>query len=299
MLRESSPTALKRRSGSAIRLFGLAAAFILSAPASMAPAGDAAGEPDPALAGDPLYQEFLRVNYVFNRELYELCIPRYEKILAAKPGPALAPHVRYALALCHYHLASKAEERGSSALASVAPGAAVRSGTGGAVEGKAAQHARKAIEHLRAAVLDRKFGARAAATVTLGQTFLLLGDPASAAQAFAWVLERGSAPEDIEAALAGLADAKYRSEDFEGAARAYRQILERAPAGGARERAEFALGLSIYRKLERSAPAEFRESAEADECEKVLAGIAARPESPLAGDAAYMLALLQERRGDD
>lgn len=299
MLRESPPTALARRSVPAIGLLGFAAACLLSALGAKAPAGEPAGEPDPALAGDPLYQEFLRVNYVFNRELYELCIPRYEKILAAKPGPALAPHVRHALALCHYHLASKAREASASALASVAPEAATRSGTGGAIEGKAAQHARKAIEHLRVAILDRKFGARAAATVTLGQTFLLLGDSASAAQAFAWVLERGSAPEDIEAALAGLADAKYRSGDFEGAARAYRQILERAPAGDARERAEFALGLSIYRKLERSAAADLRDDAEAAECERIFAGIAARAESPLAGDAAYMLALLLERRGDD
>ncbi len=300
MLPATSPTALGRKRV-AVRLVSGALLLVLASRAEAAdqPGAERVREPpapetDAALEGDPLYREYLGINYVFNRELYELCVPRYEKLLASKPGPALAAHVHYALGLCHYQLAARLLRGSESSLLSSAGPARAQ---GAAPKGKAAEHLRKSLEHLKTAIRERKFGARLSATVALGQTLLLSGDYAAASQAFGWALEQSPSREDLESALWGLADAKYRSGDFDGAARAYRQLAGRVESADGRERAAFDLAVAIYRKLEGAA--NFGAEPEAAECEKIFSEIAARSDSPLRGDAAYMLALTSERRGDE
>jgi hypothetical protein len=88
----------------------------------------------------PAHEEFLKINFSFNRGLYSIVIPRYEKLLKDHPQFESRAMVHYALALCHSHIAARQLAAGSAAAKSQA-------------------HHEKTVRALRSALADKKFPA--------------------------------------------------------------------------------------------------------------------------------------------
>ena len=229
------------------------------------------------LENDPLHQEFLKINYIFNRELYDLAIPRYEKLLEA--GPPRPEFVHYALALCHYNLALKGAPGSQSALPEA---------RGSGLDAAKKAHLKEAISHFKEAIKRRDFESRVSATRALAECFLLQGDHENAAKAFQWVVDRKPPPEEEIAARMGLADSLYFQEKHAQAAAAYRDVLKRASAAKDMERAQFYLAMSLFRAGESP-----------DESGGIFKKIAAQASSPYGADALYMSALWHQARGED
>jgi TolA-binding protein len=230
---------------------------------------------------DPVHDEFLKVNYLFNRELYDLAIPRYEAILQANPGYARAEAIHHALALSHYNLAAKATPRpGAPGKAETAPGAEGDPRTA---------HLRKSVHHLKEALKKKDFEPRLESTRLLGQCLLLLQDGANAAKTFQWVLERSPRGKESAAAAIGLGEALAMQSRHSEAATAFRKALELGPEDDERERAEYHLALALARSGDAAAEAEGT---------KVLDRLAAAS-GPYADDARYMKASVRQSRGDD
>ncbi|MBI4607357.1 MAG: tetratricopeptide repeat protein [Planctomycetes bacterium] len=253
------------------------------------------GKPAPSAQepADPVRDEILKVNYVFNRGLYDLAIPRYEKLLAESPGYARADLVHYPLALSHYHVASRPPG------GEKAPGEAERK-----------DHLRKAVAHLKEALKRRDFESRLEATRLLGQSLLLLEDPDQAAKAFSWVVEKHPRSKEAAACSAGLAECAYLRGDFPRAAALYREAIGRDLEPEEAQRARLQLAMSLYRSAARgegsaaaggSAGGEGRLEA-LREAARIFDELAAIPEGQPgarhAADARYMAALAREASGD-
>jgi TolA-binding protein len=292
--RKSQPRAPRTAAGALILLLLAAAAAPAQTPRGKAgkgaPAADAparkpaekpAAPPDEAKEKDPVYEEFLKVNYLFNRELYDLAIPRYEAILQANADYARADLIHHALALCHYNLAAKARKEPAGAAAKQAVRAAGE-------DGKTA-HLKKAVAHLKEALRKKDFEERLEGTKILAQCLLLLGDGANAAKAYQWALERSPKGKESAAAAIGLAEALSLQSRHAEAAAAFRKALELGAEGDERERAELHLAIALERSGD---PAGAREGA--DVLERL-----ARSSGPYADDARYMQAAFRQSRGDD
>ena len=242
-------------------------------------------------------EEFLKINTLFNRELYSLAVPRYEKLLEDHPSFAERPMALYALALCHDALAAEA-------LGSDEEDAAVRR----------SEHLQKVAKHLESALADAGFAHAGEARDLLAQTRLDLGDPEGAVESFQWILDNGSDGQKAPASV-GLADALIQQGKHEEAAQAYRSALEieavrSDPA--LTERAFFQLGLALYNLADRAAsntttlgsddpagdaqeiPAPAR--AQFEEATGIFQGLAGQKGS-YAADALYMGALCNQRVG--
>jgi tetratricopeptide (TPR) repeat protein len=230
----------------------------------------------------PAHDEYLKINYIFNRELYELAIPRYRKLLEDHPGFADKAMVDYALAVCHSSLASKPE--GQSRGTAGRPPA-----TGAdAAEGTRRVHLEEAVKHLQAALADRRFEEREAALRLLARCQLGLGDAVAAAKQFQALLEHQKGPERAETAM-GLADAHYHGGAYAAAAQAYElaiSILEGNP-GSALERARFYRAMALY-----------KEDGDAAAAARPLFEELARGRGELAFDARYMAAVASQKDGD-
>ena len=234
---------------------------------------------------DPVHEEFLRVNYLFNRELYDLAIPRYESLLAAHPDYEKIHAIRYALALSHYNLATRLRKERPAG----GPGpAAAKEGQGKAAESPADAHLRKAMGHLREVLKKKDFEPRVEATRLLGQVLLLVGDGENAAKAFRWVLDRKPAKKEASAAAVGLAESQYFQGKHSDAAAAFRTALDAGLEGEDRDRAEFYLAMSLYNVGGDSAA----ESAR-------IFGKLAGSSSAYAADARYMKALAEQAKGNE
>ena len=235
---------------------------------------------------DPAYERFLKINYVFNREHFELAIPQYEKLLAEHPEFAQKGAVHYALALCHYASGpAKAQKLREDSGTSI--GAAPTSTT--------QKHLADAVRHLEAALDSEVFEEKQAARQLLGQCYLSLGEFQSAGKAFSKVLTESSDKRNpsIEAFL-GLADAYYLAGRYERAAKAYRKTLDlESTDAGQATRARFYLGMALFHA---SDPTPL-EAANLEECAELFLEVGAAGEKH-AEDARYMAALVSERRGD-
>jgi TolA-binding protein len=292
-----------------------------SAPKAAAPKSEpktapGAEAPESGGAKDPVHEEFLRINYLFNRELYDLAIPRYEALLLANPAYAGAGAVHYALALCHYNLAAQTKPAAGSGASGAAPaaaagkeaarpeplgparekggdGAAAAAAAGGAKPAGAdpvrSERLKKAVQHLKEALRRKDFEPRLEATRILGQSLLLLADHENAAKAFQFITERQAPPREALLASLGLAEALYFQGKHAEAAAAFRKVLALGPQDEDLDRTEFYLAMSLYREGGQAA----------DESAAVFARIAAKPSSPYAGDARYMKALVLQAKGDD
>jgi len=236
---------------------------------------------------DPIHEEFLRVNYLFNRELYDLAIPRYESLLAAHPDYEKIHAIRYALALSHYNLATRIRKERGAAIASATPAREGQAKT--PAESPADAHLRKAMGHLREALKKKDFEPRVEATRLLGQVLLLIGDTENAAKAFRWVLDRKPAKKEASAAAVGLAESHYFQGKHSDAAAAFKTALDAGLEGEERDRAEFYLAMSLYNLGGESAG----ESAE------IFGKLAASTSSAYAADARYMKALAQQANGNE
>jgi TolA-binding protein len=263
---------------------------------------DAEQEEHPEKARDPVYEELLKINYVFNRELYDLALPRYEKLLEENPRYPRADLIHYALALCHYHLAMGHLAMGHVAAGRVAAGQVAtkvpapagaspkaEGSAGGAAKSKK-EHVQKAIAHLKEAIKRKDFESRLEATRLLGQCFLLSEDYEDAAKTFQWVMEKSPPEKEERAARLGLAEALYSQSKYTQAAEAYRQALKRAPEGEEKDRAEYYLAMTLFRE---------RSDGSLSTAVKAFEKISARSSSRYAAEARYMLALAREAKGDD
>ncbi len=282
-----------------------------AAPVSTPPAGSPG---DLQAAADPVREEILKVNYVFNRELYDLALPRYEKLLAENPDYARAELIHYPLALCHYNLAI--QQKGG-AKGKVGTGAG--SSAAEASEDASKKQLRKAVTHLKESLKRKELESRSEATRLLGQCLLLLEDFDGAAKTFQWILDRSQDAKEAVPAGLGLADSHYFRADYARAADAYRQVVAVCPGGDDLDRAEFYLAMSLYRlgELAAAAAPESEPGKSADrrtsatvECIQLFETIAGKtvPEngatpagkarSRYALESRYMLALARQAAGD-
>jgi tetratricopeptide (TPR) repeat protein len=131
---------------------------------------------DAGATSDAVEAEILKVNYVFNRELYDLAIPRYEKLLAEHPAYARLDRAHYPLGLAYYNLAAKLEKQE------------------GAADQPRVERLKKAITHLKEAIKRKEFESRPEATRILGHALLLLDDFEGATKAFQWVVDKEGRP---------------------------------------------------------------------------------------------------------
>ena len=262
-------------------LLGAGAGAEVEAEASRPPGKGGPRTKDREQAKDPVYEELLKINYVFNRELYDLALPRYEKLLEENPQYARAELIHYALALCHYNVATRGPAKSGTP----------PKGQGDAATGASKnEHVRQAIVHLKEAVKRKDFESRVEATRLLGQCFLLSGDFGGATKTFQWVIEKSPPEKEERAARLGLAEAFYSQSKYTQAAEAYREALKKAPEGEEKERAEYYLAVAL-----------FREKSDGGLAAAALAfeKISERSSSRYAADASYMLALVREAKGDD
>ena len=239
------------------------------------PPGEASGDTD------PIHEEILKINYVFNRGLHELALPRYEQILAANGSYARTDLLHYPIALCHYNLATAAPPGTKKAVDSPGEASALRQG-----------HLKKAVFHFKEAFRRKELEPRATATRLLGQSLLLLEDADAAAKAFQFVLDKMPNSPESPLARLGLAEARYSQGKFAEAAGAYRQFLEGGASGDDTDRAQFYLAMSLYKAGEAGDEASRAESIVA--FEKLSASSSARH----ALDARYMLAIAREAKGE-
>jgi TolA-binding protein len=240
----------------------------------------------------PAYEQFLKINYVFNREHYELAIPQYEKLLVDYPKFDQKGAVHYALALCHYSWGT-AESDTTTARS---PTSAAPSPSGAdAPTPQTPEHLEEAVRHLEAALKLNGFKEKDAALHLLGQCCLSLGDYPRAGKAFSKVLGETSRQEGVSVdALLGLADAYYLAEKYGRAAKAYRKTLELEGSSAEQlSRARFYLGMAIFHAEGLNA----EDSTQLDEAAENFLAVAATP-GKYTGDALYMAALVSERRGD-
>jgi len=241
-------------------------------------------EPSPAPQEDPVYDELLKINYVFNRELYDIAIPRYEKLLEKNEDYPRAHEIHYALALCYYNLAIGERPEGS-APSDKPPTAGARNPLGASTKGRL----KKAVLHLKKAMRNNRLESKAEAAGFLGQSLLLLGDWKDAATTFRWILERSGSATNAEQARMGLAESLYLQSNYTQAAKVYREVLEHKPAGDDRERAAFYLAMSLYRLGDGSA----------QESIPHFERISARSGGKFTAEARYMVALSRQAGGDD
>jgi len=187
----------------------------------------------PRDSANPAREEFLKINFSFNRGLYSIVIPRYEKLLREHPRFEDRATVQYALALCHSHLAAK------------------QSATG-AEPGPARAHHEKAVRALKSALAGPGLPAaqHLEARDLLAQSLLAVGDHDGAAEAYGWILEHAKGTERALASI-GLADTEYARGRYEDAAGAYSRAIEGLPEGvdpAVRRRAGFQLAMSLYQQ---------------------------------------------------
>lgn len=209
-----------------------------------ATSGAGAGRSDPA--SDPTKnsearEEFLKINFVFNRKLYELAVPRYRKLLEKYTDFEDKALVEYALALCHDHLAARAAKPGLSR----EEADALRQ-----------KHYQAAVRELKAALSDKKFQRRQEAVALLARCQLGLGDHEGATRSFEWLAGRLPGEQKI-AAMFGLAETLYLRGSYPEAVARYREALSvleknppKDPTPGFHDkvkRARYHLGMSLYR----------------------------------------------------
>jgi TolA-binding protein len=246
-----------------------------------------------AETASPAQAEFLKTNYVFNREHFDLALPRYEKLLLDYPEFEGKAMVHYAVALCHEALAARTAANPSSA---------------GKDEAELRRrHLTEAVKALRSALVPERpgkkgppFEKRREAAELLAQCLLELGQHEEAAVEFRALVDGGSPSSRAEAAL-GLADALFAQQDLAGAEPAYRRALaegEKAAAASkdgdaaarlaqVRSRARFQLALCLSRKGG-------KESLEAARSFDALVADGLDP----SGDALYMSALSWQEAGE-
>ncbi|HVR75184.1 MAG TPA: tetratricopeptide repeat protein [Planctomycetota bacterium] len=275
-----------------------AALLFLSALLEASPPQAQEGAARPAKTGkdraeSALDEEIRKINYVFNRGLYEIAIPRYQKLIESHPGHGRLDLVHYPLALCHYHLATQRED--------AAPGTS-------ALEARNV-HLKEAVTHLKEALKAREFESKVEALRLLGQSLLLLEDFQGAAKTFQAIVERfPSAPEAAQARV-GLAEAHYFLEEHARAAALFREVLERGAAasgglkGEDRDRAEYYLAMALFKSPGAGSPERGNtERGNIEESRGLFDGIAARSgggsRSAYADDAEYMAAVAREKAGD-
>ena len=245
-----------------------------------------------AVRRDPVREKFLKINYIFNRELYALAVPEYERFLKDHPDFKDAAFVHYALALCHYNLVTRPQQAaGTSESGPVAEAPS---------SGKTTRSLRGAIKHLKEALRTRGFKSRAEATHLLGQCLLRIGDYRNAATAFRWVVAKGRSEKLEAAATLGLAETLYHQNNYSEAETTYRSLLQtETKSTPDRSRARFYLAMSLYH-AEKSVPTESAaESATAGpslspaaEALAVFETLAGALEDPYRDDARYMAALI-------
>ncbi len=224
---------------------------------------------------DPVRRKFLQINFLFNRGLYDLAIPEYEKFLAENPKFGDLALAQYAVALCHYKLATADEKAAESE-----PAKARRD-----------KHLRAGIRYLKDAIRNRRFSRRAEATRLLGQCLLASGDERNAVKAFRWSAENAKNAAHRAAAQLGLGEAHYVGNRHAEAASIYREIIREGKASADDlERARFYLAMSLRR--------EGSERSVADSL-GIFRELASSRASPFQEDSAYMAALLLSESGRD
>ena len=246
----------------------------------------AADEPG-AETGDPIRAEILKVNYVFNRGLFDLALPRYEKILKDHPDYARADLVHFPLAICHYNLAVQPPARGAASAGGTAdqnPDAAKT------------EHLKQAVSHLKDALRVKEFASRSEAMSLLGRSLLLLGDADGAAKTFQWIVEKTKDAASVRAARLGLAEALHVQGDAARAIAIYRETIPALEDGEDKDRAEYFLGLCLYREGEKGAANRYTEAAKT--FQTLLTRLGDGSKSVYAPQARYMLALCLEAQGD-
>jgi len=257
----------------------LATALILGTFSIAAFAQPGAQAPD-----DAARDELLKVNSLFNRDLFDLAIPRYEKILERYPDFAERSSVHFALALSHDALAAQKE--------------AARTKDGAKDEtalGQAREHRRRAAQHAREALRDRSLKDRRQAMDVLAANLLRLGAPEEAAKVYGTLLESATGLDRARAAQ-GLGDAQYEAGAYADAAKSYRIALDhwrekaRNPSDAAseeRDRTLFHLSLALWHGDDPSVGEALRGFEE----------LSSRS-GPFRDESSYMAALARERRGD-
>lgn len=245
----------------------------------------AAGRPT-SEGTDAVLDEILKVNYVFNRGLYDLALPRYEKLLDANPTYARADLIHYPLALCHYNLA----------LAQASPTRKTPAGGDADAAASKTTHLQRAVTHLKEAMRRKEFESKSAAMRLLGQTFLLLEDFDNAAKTLQWVVDKTPDSPEVPAARLGLAESFYFQGKYTQAAATYEQAIASGLLGEEAERAEFYLAMALFK----GEPVPGKATLEA--CRKNFASAATRETAKGPGryafDARYMLAVVLEAQGN-
>ncbi|MBN1442121.1 MAG: tetratricopeptide repeat protein, partial [Planctomycetes bacterium] len=227
--------------------------------------------------------ELLKINYIFNRQLYEIAIPRYLKLLEAHPDFEDRAMVHHALALCYHSLA-----RPSGAEAEEA-----------ASDPRRREHLESAVRHAKLCLAEKGFARRAEALDVLARDLLELGRSDEAARAFETLAAETEGEAKLSARL-GLGEALYRRGDYPAAAKTFREIIASLGAAGAessggeaagraesRERASYHLALALY-----------RQGGDAAREARDLFGKIAASGGALREDSTYMSALCEQSLGN-
>lgn len=248
--------------------------LVLAVAGHASPRVQAGESPGAAESPGSAASEFLKINYVFNRGLYEIAVPRYLALLEKHPDFDRASTVHYALAVAYRSLATATS---GASEGSAPPADAERRG-----------HLESSQRHARLALEDRELAARDDALEILGLDLLDLGDLTTAAKAFRALVKRTDGARKGAAALS-LGDTYYAGKSLVRAEAAYRQameLLDPKAAGGEAERAAYQLALTLFQRGGESL-------AEAARLFERLA----REGGPLAADSRYMEALCHRKAG--